>query len=779
MTHKDFIERFKFNKTTDKLGEGGFGKVFKAYDNDLDRWVAIKIAEVKHTELRLKKEVEMVKDLPVHRNVARYEECYTFDLADGEYDFGILQYYSKGNLLQLLKENELSQKQKTDILIQILAGLDFLHQNGIIHRDLKPQNILMVRREDGTYIPKITDFGISKKLDINKSSVFNNSLVGAGTLAYSSPEQLNERNIRKNADIWSFGVIAFQVFTGELPFTTGSHASTSEAGRMELFRQINRGQLPDSSNKISETWRGLIERCLVVDPEERIRNCEDCVAILKGSYNKADNITQVNATEKDINDETKVEVPKSKTSVNQCSHSEQEYNTIKSSSKTAFRWYVECLKQYINFQGRAGKKEFWSFFLFNILIILALIMFGFIIDICVSTYIASDCIYFQSPYFFLIPFIYNILTLCPSLAVSIRRLHDTGRSGWWILLNVIPLLGNVAFWIFMLLNSQPEINKWDINSDEEYLEKSKKKKKIVIGIALIICIGCVYSISLDRYQALQNDRYGYRNGLGVLVIPCQYDSANAFREGLADVSLNGKYGYINTSGDIVIPLKYDFGGYFRDGLAWVKLNEKYGYIDKAGNTAISLIYDEADDFSDGRARVKQNDKYGYISKSGNAIIAIKYDDIQRYLDNLTYAKLNDKYGYIDESGNTIIPFKYDDAREFTYTSTAKVQIDGKWGLIDRADNIIIPCQYDNIEPFLYEDTDLIAVKLNGKWGYVDKNNTLVIPFNYDYAYNFYEGTAYVGIYIGTDDSSFFYIDRMENKYTDRNEAKQAAKKLSK
>jgi serine/threonine protein kinase len=265
------------------LGEGGFGEVYKAYDAVRHRWIAIKISKVKPNmeSLRLKKEVELVKNLPEHPNIAYYENCYTFREMSGEYDFGILQYYEEGNLLHLLKKGALTPEQKVSILKQILAGVEFLHSHDIIHRDLKPQNILMVKQRDN-YIPVITDFGISKKLDVNYGSVFSNSLVGVGTLAYASPEQLAERTIRKNADLWSFGVIAFQLLTGQLPFTTGAHAATSEAGRLELFRQINSGVLPDAANRIAEPWQQLICACLATDSDRRVRSAQACLEMLNG-----------------------------------------------------------------------------------------------------------------------------------------------------------------------------------------------------------------------------------------------------------------------------------------------------------------------------------------------------------------------------------------------------------------------------------------------------------------------------------------------------------------
>jgi len=287
MTQQEFQKRYTYNPVSDKLGEGGFGKVFKAYDTYLDKWVAIKIAPANEIDsIRLKKEVEMVSQLPANPNIAYYETCYTFSSFDGEYDFGILQYYEEGNLLQLLNktlkdaQTLLGLEQKTAILTQILSGLEFLHNHGIIHRDLKPQNILIVRRQNGEYVPKITDFGISKTFDVNQSAAFSNSLGGAGTLAYSSPEQLFGREIRKNTDLWSFGVITFRVLTGQLPFDTGGHTPTSEAGRMELFRQINSGSLPDSISQIPEPWQTLIRRCLITDPAQRIKIVPEANAIL-------------------------------------------------------------------------------------------------------------------------------------------------------------------------------------------------------------------------------------------------------------------------------------------------------------------------------------------------------------------------------------------------------------------------------------------------------------------------------------------------------------------
>jgi serine/threonine protein kinase len=283
MTQEEFHKRYQYNPNTDCLGEGGFGKVYKAYDTYRDRYVAIKMAEVKPhlEEVRLKKEVEIISKLPSHQNIAHYEDCYTFSTFAGEYDFGVLQYYEEGNLQQLLIDKQLNYEQKDSLLRQILEGIIFLHSQGIIHRDLKPQNILISNR-DGKYIPKITDFGISKKLDVNKSTFFTNSLAGAGTLSFSSPEQLLGNTIRKNTDLWSFGVIACWMFTGKLPFNTGNQTVTSEAGRIELFRQITSGDITALIRQLPSVWQKLVKQCIVVDSDKRISGAVKCLELLEG-----------------------------------------------------------------------------------------------------------------------------------------------------------------------------------------------------------------------------------------------------------------------------------------------------------------------------------------------------------------------------------------------------------------------------------------------------------------------------------------------------------------
>ena len=297
MTQQEFTARYSYDPKSDQLGSGGFGSVYKAYDNEDDCFVALKIANVdpQHPEFRLRNEVAKAEHLK-HKNVARYDACYTFTTFSGEIDIAVMRYYEHGSLDGFMRRGDLNLEVRYDILTQILEGIAYLHSHGIIHRDLKPQNVLMVHHA-GRYIPKITDFGISKQLEDGESSLVSNSVLG-GTRSYASPEQLCERALRKNTDLWSFGVIAYNMLLGELPFTTGTFSSSSDEGRSEQLRQVLSGKLPEGINHISEPWQSVIRGCLVVKGEERLQHAEDCLAIIRNGVAPKEDISTVPAEEK-------------------------------------------------------------------------------------------------------------------------------------------------------------------------------------------------------------------------------------------------------------------------------------------------------------------------------------------------------------------------------------------------------------------------------------------------------------------------------------------------
>ena len=118
-------------------------------------------------------------------------------------------------------------------------------------------------------------------------------------------------------------------------------------------------------------------------------------------------------------------------------------------------WYLEVLKKYFVFSGRARRKEYWYFVLFNLIISIVL---G-IIDGIIGTFSAETGIG-------LLGGIYSLAVLIPCISVSVRRLHDTGRTGWWLLIGLVPIIGAIVIIIFAVLDSQPDENQYGPNPKE-------------------------------------------------------------------------------------------------------------------------------------------------------------------------------------------------------------------------------------------------------------------------------------------------------------------------
>ena len=260
MTQEEFFKRYTYSPSRDRIGGGGFGTVYKAKDNLLHRIVAIKVSEVKTTAdgkktFSLKDEFEALSHVPKHPNIANYEEFYSFESPQGVFDYAVMQFYPDGNLGNAIKQG-LNSAQKEDIATQLLEGIAFLHQHNVVHRDLKPSNILIVRDGDEV-IPLITDFGLSKATESGEESVFSNSF-GGGTQRYGSPEQLQGKPLRLNTDLWSYGAILYELFTGEQLFSAGSSVVNSAQADLEIYNKIMKGDI--TLGRMPEKWCKVAER---------------------------------------------------------------------------------------------------------------------------------------------------------------------------------------------------------------------------------------------------------------------------------------------------------------------------------------------------------------------------------------------------------------------------------------------------------------------------------------------------------------------------------------
>lgn len=287
MNQQEFFNRYRYDLRKDKLGGGSFGTVYKAYDHVLDRHVAIKVSEVKqigNKSFSLIDEFKAVSKISQHPNIAFYENVFTFESPQGVFDYAIMQFYKDGNLSDFLHQNQnLNFSHKENLILQIMEGIEHLHQNGLVHRDLKPGNIMVVKRDDGVVVPKITDFGLSKTLD-NQASRFQSSFAG-GTIQYCSPEQIKGIEYKRNTDWWSFGVIAYEVFTGQRLFEVNGVSSASIEWQNQISEQILKAEFSEKLNKISEDkWRTVLSACLEKDNTKRVQSATEIKLLLSHTH---------------------------------------------------------------------------------------------------------------------------------------------------------------------------------------------------------------------------------------------------------------------------------------------------------------------------------------------------------------------------------------------------------------------------------------------------------------------------------------------------------------
>jgi uncharacterized membrane protein YhaH (DUF805 family) len=153
-------------------------------------------------------------------------------------------------------------------------------------------------------------------------------------------------------------------------------------------------------------------------------------------------------------------------------------------------WYLEVLKKYTEFDGRARRKEYWYFTLFNFLAFFTLAF----IDGVIGSFNAEAGIG-------LLAGIYSLGVLIPALAVSIRRLHDTNRSGWWLLIELIPVIGAIVLFIFMVQDSQQGDNQYGANPKPDNERGSNQAVVVAVAaIVVIVVIGIVAAIAIPAYQ---------------------------------------------------------------------------------------------------------------------------------------------------------------------------------------------------------------------------------------------------------------------------------------
>jgi serine/threonine protein kinase len=253
-----------------KLGIGGMAIVYRAQDMELDETVALKflrsqLAEHDSSIQRFKQEIKLARRI-VHSNV-----CRTFDIGNwGAVRFVSLEFVHGDTLEHWLKKSKrIDLGERIFIFRGILAGLRAAHELDIIHRDLKPQNIMISADENR---PLIMDFGIATELSGSSVTATGDTY---GTPAYMAPERIQDKPVDQRSDLYSLGVILYELATGELPFLGRTAYETAA-------KQLNDTAVrPSAVHSLVPEWLDrVVLRLLAKDPEERYQSVVDLMADL-------------------------------------------------------------------------------------------------------------------------------------------------------------------------------------------------------------------------------------------------------------------------------------------------------------------------------------------------------------------------------------------------------------------------------------------------------------------------------------------------------------------
>jgi serine/threonine protein kinase len=254
-------------KILEKLGEGGMGIVYKAEDTKLDRTVALKflparLAYSEQDKARFMQEARAAAALN-HPNV-----CPIHDIAEHDNQLFIVMDFVEGHSLRERKQ-EFSIKQAVEIGIQIADGLTAAHEKGIVHRDIKPENIML--RKDG--IVQIMDFGLAKLRGASRITKEGSTV---GTAGYMSPEQVQGLETDHRTDLFSLGVILYELLAGQSPFK-GVHETAI------MYEVVNVDPAPISSLKpeVDPELDAIVLECLAKEPSERYQSAAEIAKDLR------------------------------------------------------------------------------------------------------------------------------------------------------------------------------------------------------------------------------------------------------------------------------------------------------------------------------------------------------------------------------------------------------------------------------------------------------------------------------------------------------------------
>lgn len=264
------INRFRIVR---EVARGGMGIVWQAWDQKLDRMVAIKSAKAGLGD-QLPPEVLHASEIS-HPNICKTFEIHTAYTPQGEIDFISMEFLEGETLSARLRRGPLPKEEALAIALQLCDGLSEAHRNGIIHGDLKSNNVILARGPDGSVRAVITDFGLARRPNASGQNPFTDVL--AGTPAYMAPELWKGANPSVASDIYALGVVFWELISGRRPNDLGVTSTTLSWNERPKWKP------PAGYGK---KWDRVLACCLQADPERRFKSAKEVAQALGPSLTR-------------------------------------------------------------------------------------------------------------------------------------------------------------------------------------------------------------------------------------------------------------------------------------------------------------------------------------------------------------------------------------------------------------------------------------------------------------------------------------------------------------
>ncbi|NNC94319.1 MAG: protein kinase [Chitinophagales bacterium] len=608
-----------------KFFESDARLTFIGRDNVTDREVFVDL--IKESDTAGEEIQKAVKNLTwlAHPNILEYKSSFQIEPPDhlgldsDSCCIVVQQLFEGASTLEVYLRTLPSNDLKKEILVQVLKGLDYLHSNQLFHGNLQPQNIL-IKHEEGNIKIKLKGFALP---------VFSSD-----PIEYLPPEYFRRQQGSVSGDIWSFGAILFEMIMGQPPF-----GSVNSLGAEKLKNNILSGLHGQIAADLSPKVRYLIDQCLQVDPQNRLKSVKDAYDILLGNAEVPSQFIEQNLVSEETSNVILSDTKPRAEPINETPKTEFDNNELVESIFVEDEQEVQLsqldeendLIEKINSAVQpSSRKESWR-------------------------EKSSDS-------------------------------TDTALNWTWSVLWIVIGLFAITFFSISVINhknSKAEATK-DAGDLEVIASQSPQpaSNSEVSNETTSQLTDMVTGEVAEKKNPKPNES---------IKIPPETPIEVRDDKRIQFTAANGKIGLKDGKGNITMPPRYQYIGQFDGGLAMVKKENKWGFINSDGKEQIPASYDFVTNFTDGLAAVRLNGKWGFISTAGNVLGEIEYDYVKSFSQNTAAVSKDGLWGYIDRSGKLIIPFKFDSAEPFS-GDKAKVSVLGIAQIINLQGNCIEGCQ---------------------------------------------------------------------------------------